>query len=103
MASRAELSLLHKWTVFYHEWTSDYHLRTFVFERAFYPQYAILFPQDPVDFSMTQTFRVHASLSTSRPFILHALAHESFYVTSGTFHIVCGHFHVRAGGPFPIL
>ena len=44
LASRADLSLLRKWTVFYRKGTSAYHLRAFLLERAFYPQYAVLFP-----------------------------------------------------------
>ena len=57
--------------------------------------------QEPVDFSMPQTFRVQTSLSTSGPFLLHALrARIVLFYKKRTLHIVNGNFRVRAGGRF---
>ena len=103
LASRADLSLLRKWTVFYRK-------GIFSFERAFYPQYAILFPSHrgrihspgPSGLAHATSFP-HADLLLHEwTFVLDALrARISFYVTSGTLHIANGHCHFRAGGSIP--
>src|SRR5208282_6316755 len=62
----------------------------------------------PYSFTRSQwTFPCHKLFAckppSSRSDLLYCTrtACESFYVTSGTLHIVNGHFHVRAGGSFP--
>jgi len=90
LASRADLSLLSKWIVFYLKGISAYHLRSFLYERAFYPQYAVIFPSytDHIHppgpsglFHATNFSRAYLPLYERTFSIARASQRESFYVT----------------------
>ena len=68
-----------------------------------FPQTRTVFiHQDRVDFSCHKLFARRPPTPRADLFYCTRFTRESLYVTSGTLHIVYGHFHFQAGGPFPI-
>src|SRR5208282_406461 len=108
---RADLSLLRKWTVFYRKGTSAYHLRTFLFERVFYPQYAVLLPSytdrihspGPSGLFHATNFSLADCPIHERTFsIARASRANRFMLLEANSSHFKGHYYARAGGPFPI-